>query len=770
MNTTDIDPSSEEDIAGDHLAIRHAVHPDFAGTYALARRWCDESLRNGASLIRPDAITLVPEISAELERRISLAPDTSAGTFVEKLAGQLDGASQEVHLLLADLLIVHLLASRNIGLEKKIELIDAVGAMAPEPFTVPEEMYGALRLGPVNAGIGFLTNRFWIVSFMIRFAVRWSALSDEENARLLDDPWLMKGFVADVPGQRDQVQRNALLFLLFPDTFEDIVSDKHKRRIVEAHVDVAGDDPDLDRRLVAARTALEPRFGKDFNWYQPPVRPTWDAVNASGPASRAGEPTADHDRAWIVRMKRDGRREVIDAIARGDCRIFWQIDVPPGSSLAEIRRAFVEANPDIGVHLLGNHVGQVHRFITQMRIGDHVLAPDGAELYIGTVASDARYEDGEWVRDMNWSNGAEPVERDGVSPALYSRLRTLLTVSEISDLAGELALLAHVADDPEDVPLEIASAAVPRASLRSMDTDTAHDLHLDRAWLQEIVELLARKRQLIFFGPPGTGKTWLAERLAEYLTDEPSHYRLVQFHPSYAYEDFVEGFRPVVDPEGAMTYELKPGPLRQLADEARANPGEPYLLIVDEINRGNLAKIFGELYYLLEYRERSIVLQYGTGVDDEFSLPENLFLIGTMNTADRSIALVDAAIRRRFGFVEFSPSEPPVADLLRTWLRRQGRDDRPARLLDELNRRLGDRDQAIGPSYLMKQDSNDDAGLERIWRYEIMPLLVEQFHGHRESAERFALASLLRAIESASGGSTLRDADGEPFDDVAGAG
>ena len=137
---------------------------------------------------------------------------------------------------------------------------------------------------------------------------------------------------------------------------------------------------------------------------------------------------------------------------------------------------------------------------------------------------------------------------------------------------------------------------------------------------------------------------------------------LVQFHPSYAYEDFVQGFRPKESGEG---FELRDGPLLRIADRARNDDRCNYYLIIDEINRGNLGKILGELYFLLEYRDEEINLQYS---DRSFSLPENLYIIGTMNTADRSIALVDLALRRRFYFKEFHPGKWLVKDVSRQWL------------------------------------------------------------------------------------------------------
>jgi 5-methylcytosine-specific restriction protein B len=273
-----------------------------------------------------------------------------------------------------------------------------------------------------------------------------------------------------------------------------------------------------------------------------------------------------------------------------------------------------------------------------------------------------------------------------------------------------------------------------------------------KEWLHELVDLLRTRRQIILYGPPGTGKTYLALEVASALTD-PANVTLVQFHPAFSYEDFFEGYRPTaVEESGRVGFALTPGPFRKVVDQAREDPGQPYILVVDEINRANLAKVFGELYFLLEYRDRSIDLMYASGDEGrDFSLPKNVYLIGTMNTADRSIALVDAAMRRRFAFLSLHPDDPHMRDLLRDWLTREGQPTHAADLLDEMNSRIPDRDFKVGPSYLMRPDVATEDGLDRIWRTQILPLLEEMHYGDAgvNVAKRYGLASLRSAVTAA---------------------
>ena len=265
----------------------------------------------------------------------------------------------------------------------------------------------------------------------------------------------------------------------------------------------------------------------------------------------------------------------------------------------------------------------------------------------------------------------------------------------------------------------------------------AEELLVDRNFLEDIVNLLKDKGQVIFYGPPGTGKTYLARELARVLAPDPGQRALVQFHPSSSYEDFFEGYRPQAD-SGEMIYELTPGPLADMAQRAADAPGQRHVMIIDEINRANLPKVFGELLFLLEYRDESVRTLYRP--DHAFELPRNLWFIGTMNTADRSIALVDAALRRRFHFIPFFPNDGPMQGLLDRWL---DANDEPewvgelvAQVNDELDRELGGPHLLLGPSHFMKKDLDEEA-MRRIWKYNIEPFIEDQFFGDREQIERF---------------------------------
>ena len=265
--------------------------------------------------------------------------------------------------------------------------------------------------------------------------------------------------------------------------------------------------------------------------------------------------------------------------------------------------------------------------------------------------------------------------------------------------------------------------------------ELAAELMFDVEFLERVEKLLEDKRQVIFQGPPGTGKTYTAKNLAACLAGSEERVRLVQFHPSYAYEDFVQGYRPrLIDRQPG--FDLKDGPLLDMAKMARRDPEQKHFLVIDEINRGNLAKVFGEMYFLLEYRDEQMRLQYSES-GETFAMPPNLYIIGTMNTADRSIALVDLALRRRFYFVEFHPNEWPVEGLLQRWLDA----DNPgmawaADIVDRANELLADRDAAIGPSYLMKEGLDEEKA-RMIWEHNVLPYVEEHLYGQTDGLAQF---------------------------------
>ena len=475
-------------------------------------------------------------------------------------------------------------------------------------------------------------------------------------------------------------------------------------------------------------------------------------------------PRASTPTLWQVRAGTRADRAP-GFIERGQMNVGfgWHHDLADVESLDELREAMRREQGPPGIA-----PSQLWLFGHEMQERDLVLVPlPGSLFHIGEITGPYRFErnlsDHSHYRDVRWLEQDVPYER---IPEAVTDEFVRQPLKRIDVNTDDLLLWLS---QPEAVPSESDTPTyVP-------DLDAlADDLMLDVSYLREIAQMLGEKGQIIFQGPPGTGKTYVARELAECLAGSEEQVRLVQFHPSYAYEDFVQGFRPTLDDEGRASFTLRNGPLVQMAEQAWDAPDENYYLIIDEINRGNIAKVFGELYFLLEYREEPMPLQYADEFEEEFWLPDNLYIIGTMNTADRSIALVDLALRRRFSFFEFHPDKEPVKGLLQRWLDENEPDMAwIADVVDRANEKLENREAAIGPSYFIpKTGELDEDRVERIWEHDVLPYVEEQLYGQHDRLAEFALDRLRREAAGAAvdGGDDAADeqAGEASSDDVSG--
>ncbi|MEU5929719.1 AAA family ATPase [Streptomyces antimycoticus] len=465
-------------------------------------------------------------------------------------------------------------------------------------------------------------------------------------------------------------------------------------------------------------------------------------------------------RAWLIRGTDARGANLIRSLWRDKQVCTLTADRLPvlrdGADVEEVRETVDTYYSDLSQTRRTETATAFHAFLSLMRDGDIIITTDGDQIYLGEVNGPAIQTvtgDGTVLqRPVEWSNLDSPYTMDDLPEALAGPLgNPNAGLLEVSEFTGDLEVFLD--EDPGQIPTgSVADAELPDATQALADELTMPDTE----WLQDCVELLRDRPQLILYGPPGTGKTFTALALARHLTGgRPANVRLVQFHPAYSYEDFFEGFRPravplaAEDPKGTsgladkglsdtgsgIVFDLVPGPLKTLAEEADKNKGEIFVLVIDEINRGHLAKVFGELYFLLEYRKEFVHLLYGSDKGRRFQLPRNLVIIGTMNTTDRSIALMDAAMRRRFSFMELHPAKPPVDGVLAEWLKRKELAQDAAVLLHALNdrieqARLDDRDFRVGPSYFMRSSVHTNPkGLERVWRHQILPLLTELHWG-----------------------------------------
>ncbi|MBO1769292.1 McrB family protein [Agrococcus sp. TF02-05] len=543
---------------------------------AAADMFVDRALRQGGSAFG-DGRTVWSRANVEHLHRLWAASErTPDRDFVQNLEMQLADATDDMKLLMAEVVTLQMLPISGMGHAKKRKRVDAVLQFMSHPVELPRMIDEAFGGGSFNPGPAMSSGVNKAVTFLLDFAMSWVALTEEQREQALAEPIAFRDIVRAVTGDAFPTQRYALLYLVHPSYFGPVVSEQHRERIVTAFIGELGGDAtgDLDQDLFAIVRALQVKEHSPINFYSSPLLDRWQP-----------------------------------------------------------REAPVPTDPD------------------------------------------------EPVRDLE----AEPIKFDARGFA----------------------------------PRDIDTAAL------------AQRLELDAVWFDSVLDALHRRGQVILYGPPGTGKTFVARALADAIGDTQTTKR-IQFHPSYTYEDFFAGYRPVADAHGQLRFELSLGPLRRIADDARRNPELAHVLLIDEINRANLSKVFGELYYLLEYRDDPIDVLYAGSGDSggsTFQLPPNVLIIGTMNTADRSIALLDSAMRRRFSFFELHPDVAPLHGILHRWQQRYPQEQPIAQLFDELNASIGDREDRIGPSHLLLEEPITPSRLRSVWNESILPLLEDRHLG-----------------------------------------
>lgn len=362
------------------------------------------------------------------------------------------------------------------------------------------------------------------------------------------------------------------------------------------------------------------------------------------------------------------------------------------------------------------------QFANEMKPGDIVFAKKGMHLIVGRGIVESEYEfDSKLSHDKNIRKVKWTHKGEWQHPG-QAVMKTLTDITAYTDYVEKLNALFE-SDIEDDVEESTEKTLVPYTS-----DDFLDQVYMDKKKYDTLVALIMKKKNVILQGAPGVGKTYAAKRLAYSImgVKDPSRVMMVQFHQSYAYEDFIMGFRPTQ--EGG--FELKHGSFYDFCKSAEVDSADtPYFFIIDEINRGNLSKIFGELFMLVESDKRGIELKL-LYADEKFSVPENVYIIGMMNTADRSLAMMDYALRRRFAFFEMEPGF--TTEGFKRY--REGlHSDKFNSLIscvEDLNAVIANDESlgegfCIGHSYFCDLKETSDQTLSGIVEFELIPLLKE---------------------------------------------
>ncbi|WP_200801562.1 AAA family ATPase [Bacillus sinesaloumensis] len=512
--------------------------------------------------------------------------------------------------------------------------------------------------------------------------------------------------------------------LIYPDKIDDFHNkDWQKNALIKMQVKPA--TPERLYTLSGQLMVLAKQFGVHINHFTMVINELH-----GGPHNYIRVGTTDGSNSYWDDMYTNGY-VAIGWPELGDLSRFDTMKINPMK--AEMKKIFEEHYPTQTPQVIGRWTSQVAAFLTRLKKGTIVVAADG-ETILGIGKTTGTYtfrEDKEFPHtiETQWLhkvNQKLPFPREGI-------LTTVHTLKNVDNLLEIESILSQNGTSPAEPK--------PTGQLENL-TGIA----------SRIEGILRRKKQVILYGPPGTGKTYHAEKTSHELSarqlfhksfhqlteqekrtitgtaTERGTVRMCTFHPSYGYEDFLEGIKPKIVNENTL-FELKDGIFKTICSDARNNPEQNYYLIIDEINRGDISRIFGELITSIESNKRGkeVILPLS---NELFSVPENVYIIGTMNTADRSIALLDVALRRRFGFIELLPDYHLLEGVaikhlpLGEWL--QAFNGRIVEYLGQDARNL-----QIGHSYFLEGEKPiiNHIRFKQIIEEDILPLIEEYCYG-----------------------------------------